>query len=188
VARALIACAPALGAAATAGGYILVVRGAMTLDLGVGRRVRSLGPLTIRVAAPRETLFDVIAGPYLGRTPRAMAEKLRVLERATDMVLAEHVTTVSGGLRAVTLETVRFERPERISFRLIRGPVPHVLETFELHDVDGGAELQYRGELGTDLWGLGALWGDRVARSWEAAVRASLHSAGAEAERRSASR
>jgi hypothetical protein len=27
---------------------------------------------------------------------------------------------------------VRFERPERITFRLVRGPVPHVVETYEL--------------------------------------------------------
>ncbi len=31
--------------AAAGGGYMLVVRGALTLDLGVGRRVRPLGPI-----------------------------------------------------------------------------------------------------------------------------------------------
>jgi hypothetical protein len=30
--------------------------------------------------APPETVFDVIAGPYLGQTPHAMADELRVLE------------------------------------------------------------------------------------------------------------
>ena len=47
------------------------------------------------------------------------------------MVLAAHYTR-SGRLTTTTVETVRFERPERIWFRLLRGPVPHVLERFEL--------------------------------------------------------
>ena len=64
--------------AAAAGGYALLVRGALTLDLGIGRRVRPLGPITRTIAAPPETVFDVIAAPYLGRTPRALAGKLEV--------------------------------------------------------------------------------------------------------------
>jgi polyketide cyclase/dehydrase/lipid transport protein len=175
---AMIAIVPA-GAAA----YVLVVRGALTLDLRLGRRVRPLGPIQVEVAAPPETLFDVIAEPYLGKTPRAMRSKLEVLERGSDMVLASHYTP-AGGLTATTVETVRFERPDRISFRLLRGPVPHVLERFELRASDRGTELTYTGELGTDLWQLGQWWGDRVARTWESTVEQSLHAARAEAERR----
>jgi len=64
----------------------------------------------------------VIAAPYLGRTPRAMAGKLRVLERGTDMVLAEHYNPVHGGrLTATMVETVTFDRPRRVVFRLVRG-------------------------------------------------------------------
>lgn len=176
------------GAATLAGaaaGYALVVRGALTLDLGLGRRLRPLGPLTVHVSATPETVFDVAAAPYLGRTPRAMTDKLEVLERGSDMVLAAHRTPVSPGLTAVTVETVRFERPERIAFRLLRGPVPHVVETFELKPRDGGGTaLVYEGELGTDLWRLGSLWGERVARSWEGAVATSLAGIKEEAERR----
>src|SRR5919108_6579076 len=105
--------------AAGAGGYVLVARGALTLDLGVGRRSRPLGPIERTIAAPPETVFDVIAGPYLGRTPRAMADKLQVWERGSDMVLAAHYTRVKCGTTS-TLETVRFERGERIDFRLVR--------------------------------------------------------------------
>jgi hypothetical protein len=170
-------------AAAAAVAYVLVVRGALTLDLGLGRRVRQLGPIQVEVAAPPETLFNVIAGPYLGKTPQAMRSKLEVLERGSDMVLAAHHTH-AGGLTATTVETVRFERPHRISFRLLRGPVPHVLERFELRPTDSGTELTYSGELGTDLWRLGQWWGDRVARTWEHAVEQSLHATCAEAERR----
>jgi hypothetical protein len=169
--------------AAAAGGYVLVVRGALTLDVGVGRRVRPLGPIERTIAAPPETVFDVIAGPYLGRTPRAMDEKLRVWERSSDMALAAHFTGV-GRLTTTTVETVRFERPHRVSFRLLRGPVPHVIETYELSAAAGGTEFVYSGELGTDGWRLGQWWGDRVAAPWERAVAASVDSIQAEAERR----
>lgn len=81
-----------LAAASAVTGYELLVRGALTLDLGIGRRVRPLGPITVRIAAPCETVFDVVAAPYLGRTPRAMRSKLRVLERGSDLVLAAHYT------------------------------------------------------------------------------------------------
>jgi hypothetical protein len=169
----------ALGIAA----YLLTVRGSLTVDLGIGRNVRPLGPLTTRIAAPRELVFDVIAAPYLGRTPRALEQKLRVLERGDDMVLAEHFTPV-GPLTTTTVETVRFERPERITFRLVRGPVPYVREQFELHEHDGATELEYHGELGTDLWTAGRLWAALVGQRWEAAVRASLAGVTSEAERR----
>jgi Polyketide cyclase / dehydrase and lipid transport len=174
---------PALAGAAA--GYFLVVRGLVSPDLGIGRRTRPLGPIRLDIAAPPETVFDVIAAPYLGKTPRAMAHRLRVLERGSDLVLAAHFTKVAPGLTVTTVETVRFERPGRISFRLVRGPVPHVLETYELRDDDGGTAFEYRGELGTDLWALGQWWGERVVPSWEGAVADSLQGIRSEAERRS---
>ena len=168
-------------------GYALVVRGALTLDLELGRRVRPLGPLRVRMAAPPETVFDVVAAPYLGKTPRAMESKLRVLERGSDMVLAAHYTPV-GRMTATTLETVLFERPERVSFRLVRGPVPHVVERYDLHPVGEETELEYTGELGADLWRVGQWWADRVAGPWERTVAHSLEEVRSEAERRAARR
>jgi hypothetical protein len=164
-----------------------LVRGALTLDLGIGRRYRPLGPFELEIAAPREVVFDVVAGPYLGRTPRALKAKLEVLERGEDLVLAAHYTPAYG-LVATTVETVRFERPSAVHFRLVRGPVPHVLERFLLHETQVGTTLEYTGELGTDLWALGGLWGAAVARSWEAAVAESLRRISAEAERRAGKR
>jgi hypothetical protein len=38
------------------------------------------------------------------------------------MVLAAHFTPITFGV-ATTVETVRFERPERVDFRVVRGPV-----------------------------------------------------------------
>jgi hypothetical protein len=42
-------------------GYRLVMRGALTLDLGARRHVRPLGPPVRAIAAPREVVFDVVA-------------------------------------------------------------------------------------------------------------------------------
>ena len=163
--------------------YGLLVRGALTVDLGIGRSVRPLGPMTVEIDAPREVVYEVIAAPYLRRTPRALEEKLHVVERGTDLVLAAHFTPV-GWRVATTLETVRFEAPHVVHFRLVRGPVPHVVERFVLSEGDGGTTLLYTGELGTDLWTLGRWWGRQVGHRWEAAVRSSLAAIKSEAERR----
>ena len=173
--------------------YQLVVVGKVTVDLDVGRRTRSLRCDPIDVAAPRELVFDVLMGPYAERPSRAMAEKVTVLERGGSMLLAAHRTPVRGGLVATTVETVRLTRPDRIDFRLVRGPVPHVVETFQLDDISdvdadtdasSHTRVTYTGELGTDLWALGAWWGDQVAAAWEQAVVVSLAAAKTEAERR----
>lgn len=177
----------AVGALGGLGLYVLLVRGSLTFDLGVGRTVRPLGPLSRRIGAPRELVFDVISSPYLGRTPRALGSKLRVLECSENMVLAEHFTPVRHFV-ATTLETVRFEAPASVHFRLVRGPVPYVVETFELRETAEGTDLEYRGELGTDLWRVGSWWGIVVARRWEAAVRASLDAIVEESERRAGRR
>ena len=114
-----------------------------------------------------------------------MSGKLRVLQRGTDMVLAEHYTPVhQGRLTAVTLETVTFDRPHRIAFRLVRGPVPYITEQFALTDHDGTTRLDYSGELGTDFGIAGQWWAGRVAAAWEAAVRSSFAGIRTEAERR----
>ena len=94
-------CAAVAGAAAT-GAYIGVVTGRLTLDLGLGRRTRPLGPLHLDIAAPRETVFAAAAAPYADRQPRALREKVEILERTGQMVLAAHRTPVGSGLTAVT--------------------------------------------------------------------------------------
>lgn len=164
--------------------YRFYASGAVTIDSGIGRRIRDLGPVTWEIAADREIVFDVIASPYLGKTPRSMKDHLHVWERGTDMVIAEHFTQVRCGVTR-TVETVRFERPERIHFRLVRGPVPHLREVFILDATEKGSTLTWEGELGTDFGALGESWGRLVARSWEKAVRSSTKAIIAESERRS---
>jgi hypothetical protein len=180
--------AGALGVGAAAGLYLGLVTGAVAVDLNLGRRTRPLGPLQARIRAPRRTVYDVIAQPYLGRQTRATAEKIRILERGTDLVLAAHRTPISGRLVATTVETVRFTEPERVDFRLVRGPVPHVVEAFVLTETADGTMLDYSGEIGADLWALGERWADLVAARWHATVAASLASIATEAERRAGHR
>jgi hypothetical protein len=102
------------------------------------------------------------------------------------MVLAAHRTPVAGGLVTTTVETVRFEPPRTVAFRLVRGPVPHVVERFTLDAEAGSTRVDYTGELGTDFWAAGRVWSDVVARSWVATVQASLERIRAEAERKAA--
>jgi polyketide cyclase/dehydrase/lipid transport protein len=155
---------------------------------GWGRSFHRLGPLSVPIGAPRELVFEVIRAPYLGRQSRASREEIEVLERGSDMVLAAHRTRVRG-ISVVTVETVRFTSPERVDFRLVRGPVAHVVERFELHDTGkAGTELSYHGELGSDLWWLGRWWGRRVARTWTAVVASSFEKIRAAAEERAAAR
>src|SRR5918995_784603 len=164
----------ALAVVASRWAYRRLVAGDLVIDLSIGRSIRPLGPVDARIEAPRELVFDVIAAPYLASPPSSLAEKIRVLERSEEMVLAAHQTPVRDGLIATTVETVRFKRPGTVHFRLLRGPVPHVIERFELTE-DGDATLfHYEGELGSDLWAVGRWWANLVARRWDEAVRGSV--------------
>lgn len=159
------------------------VDGRLTVDAGVGRRLRPLGPRKWRIEAPRERVFELLLVPYGERPPRALREKVEVWERGTDFVLAAHRTSVRGRT-VTTVETVRWTRPERFDFRLVRGPVPHVAESFVLEEHEGATELTWSGKLGTDFGRAGAWWGAKVAAAWERAVEHSVLAVKAEAERR----
>jgi hypothetical protein len=173
-------------AASAGAAYAGLVTGALAVDLGVGRRTRPLGPLSVDIGATREEVFDLLARPYLGPRPtRAAQEKITVLERGSDMVLALHRTPVRPGVVARTVETVRFTRPERVDFRLVRGPVPYVVEEFVLTHQGLTTRLEYNGEMATDLWVVGKFWGDLIARRWQTVVAESFVAVKAEAERKS---
>jgi hypothetical protein len=166
----------------------LMARGRLTLDTGWGRSRHPLGPITVDIGAPRELVYDLIASPYLGRTPRAARGHLDVWERGSDMVVARHVTRLSG-YSAETVEAVGFERPERVTFRHLRGPVPYAREEFVLSEQGGGTRLVYRGEIGLDFWIVGSLaarlWVQPV---WERAVTTALGDVTARSEELAAAR
>jgi hypothetical protein len=145
--------------------------GRLTLDLGWGRSTHPLGPIEVMVDAPRDVVYEVVAAPYLGHTPRELRGELEVLERGVDLVVAAHHTRLSR-FTSTTVESVRFQAPERISFRLLRGVAPSVTEEFTFEETDGGTAFRYRGELAIDFWVLGRMAGRRlVAPTWERVVR-----------------
>lgn len=103
-----------------------------------------------------------------------MKKKLIVLERGENLVVAEHRTALPL-MDAVTVESVSFDQPSRVGFRLLRGPVPYVVEEFVLEESEGRTVLTYRGTLGADLWLAGRIWGGRIVKPvWERTVRSSL--------------
>jgi hypothetical protein len=105
--------------------YRLLTSGALTIDLGVGRRPPPLGP---RCAGDR------------GAAKCGLRRGCRSLPRPDDAALdcrqarcvgARQRHDGRGSLHArevrvhtTTLETIRFQRPDRIECRLVRGPVP----------------------------------------------------------------
>ena len=62
------------------------------LDVGLGRSYFPLGPIEVQMAAPREVVFDVIQGAYSERAPAGVKSHIKVIERAGDLVVAEHRT------------------------------------------------------------------------------------------------
>jgi hypothetical protein len=58
------------------------------------------------------------------------------------------------------------------------------VERFTLDAEAGSTRLEYTGELGTDFWAAGRVWGDVVARNWVATVQGSLERIRAQAERK----
>jgi hypothetical protein len=174
----------AAGGGAAYGSFILMTRGRFVLDVGWGRSYFPLGPIEVQMAAPREVVFDVIQGAYSERAPAEVKRHIKVIERAGDLVVAEHRTPLKF-LDAITVETVRFERPSRVVFALLRGPVPHVHETFELLEHNGITTLTYQGTLGADLWLFGRWYGGGIVKpAWERVVAASLQTVKVQAEAR----
>ena len=165
----------ALGAlliAMFAGMFLLLAMGRLHLDLGWGRSLHELGPITVPIAAPRQLVFEIIAAPYLGRTPGGSG--IEVVARSDDLVVATHHTRVHF-YTARTVEVIDFEPPTRVGFRHLTGPVPHALEEFTLEETTAGTELRYSGELGIDFFLLGRIAGRYWVRpQWERVVREHL--------------
>jgi hypothetical protein len=102
--------------------------------------------------------------------------------------VAAHHTRLSL-LTSTTVESVRFEAPERISFRLLRGVAPSVTEEFTFAETEAGTVMGYRGELAMDFWILGRLAGRFLVKpTWEKVVRSHLDDVKRIAEEREGSR
>lgn len=163
------------------GGFLALAMGRMHLDLGWGRSLHELGPLRIRIEAPRELVFEILSAPYLGRVNN---ESIEVLTGSESLVVAAHLTKVHF-YEARTVEAIELEPPSRMGFRHLTGPVPFAVEEFRL-EADGAAtELHYEGELGIDYFWLGRLAARRwVLPQWNRAVEGHLEEVRPRAEQR----
>lgn len=158
--------------ALVAGLFMLLAMGRLHLDLGWGRSLHELGPIQVRIAAPRKLVFEIVSAPYLGRSSGASG--VEVLARGADLVVAAHYTRVHF-YTARTVEAVEFGPPGKVRFTHLTGPVPHAVEEFALEQVDGATELRYRGEIGIDFFLLGRIAGRYWVRpQWERVVREHL--------------
>jgi hypothetical protein len=156
----------------TLGMFLLLAMGRLHLDLGWGRNFHELGPITLRIAAPRELVFEVVGAPYLGRTPGGSG--IDVIARGNRLAVAVHHTQVHF-YTARTVEVVEFEPPTRVGFRHLTGPVPYAVEQFTLEEATGVTELRYSGEVGIDFFVLGRIAGRYWVRpQWERTVREHL--------------
>ena len=169
-----------------AAGFLLLAMGRLSLDLGWGRTIHPLGPITVRIDAPRELVFEILEAPYKERAPSGSG--VDVIARSDTLVVAAHHTKVHF-YTARTVEVVEFEPPSRVGFRHLHGPVPHAVEHFTLEESDGGTELDYGGEIGIDFFVLGRIAARYWVRSqWERAVREHLEDLRDRAEQRTAAR
>jgi hypothetical protein len=167
-----------------AGGFLLLAMGRLNLDLGWGRSLHELGPIELRIAAPRSLVFEMLSEPYLGHTPRDSG--IEVLAKGDDIAVATHHTKVHF-YSSRTLEVITFEAPSRVGFRHLAGPVPHAVEQFALEEVNGATELRYAGEVGIDFFFFGRIAGRYWVRpQWERAVSGHLDDLKQRAEERAA--
>jgi hypothetical protein len=163
-------------------GFLLLAMGRLHVDLGWGRSIHPLGPIAVRIDAPRELVFELICTPYLERTPRDSG--IEVLARGRDLAVALHRTKVHF-YEARTVEAIDFQPPARVGFRHLTGPVPHATEEFTLEAADGATELGYGGEIGIDYFLLGRLAARHWVRpQWERVVREHMEDVKRRAERR----
>jgi uncharacterized protein YndB with AHSA1/START domain len=170
----------------SAGMFLLLAMGRLNLDLGWGRSVHELGPITTRIAAPRDLVFELISAPYMGRA--SGGSEIEVIAGGDELVVAAHHTKVHF-YTARTIEVIELEAPARIGFRHLTGPVPHAVEEFVLHEVGGDTELRYSGEVGIDFFFLGRIAARHWVRpQWERAVRTHLEQIEQRAEERAARR
>jgi hypothetical protein len=169
-----------------AGMFLLLAMGRLHLDLGWGRSLHELGPIEIRIAADRNLVFELISAPYLHRAENASG--IEVLARGEDLAVAAHLTKVHF-YTARTVEAVMFERPTRVAFTHLSGPVPHAVEEFVLTEANGQTELRYAGEVGIDFFFLGRIAGRYWVRpQWERTVREHLQELAERAEQLAARR
>ena len=130
-----------------------------------------LPALDLAIAARPGLVFQLISAVGQG----ADAAHARVVERPSpERAIVEFTTRVMG--RTVkTLEEVRFHAPDRISYRLLKGPIPAVEEEFRVEPDGERTVLRYRGTFTAhSAWWRGGFDRIVVPRIYRRAVWASM--------------
>ena len=131
-----------------AGAFLLLAMGRLSLDLGWAGSVHPLGPITIRIAAPRELVFEIIEAPYragpLGRLGNRGARGKRPTRRRSASHHRPLLCRAHHGGRSSSSRRAGWASH-------LTGPVPHAVEQFTLTDSAGATELRYGGEIGIDF-------------------------------------
>ena len=99
----------------------------------------------VRIRAPLELVFQMMSSFGRGRVNGEKGESSRVLQRSGDEMTVEFRTR-AGGLTITTIERVTLDAPGRITFEHVKGPLQQAREEFILSEVEGGTELEHRGE------------------------------------------
>ena len=99
----------------------------------------------ILINAPRELVYQTMSSFGRGKVKFDNNESSRVICRDGDTMIAEFITK-AGPFRYKSIEKVTLEKPERISFEHLSGPLAYVQEEFVFNDIDGNTELIHNGE------------------------------------------
>lgn len=94
--------------AMVASGFLLLAMGRLHLDLGWGRSLHELGPISVRIEAPRELVFQVLGAPYLGTA--SGGSEVELIARDGSLAVAAHFTRVHF-YTARTVEVIELDAP-----------------------------------------------------------------------------
>ncbi|MEE9247328.1 MAG: hypothetical protein V3U79_01350 [Dehalococcoidia bacterium] len=106
----------------------------------------TLTPQTLVIKAHRELVFQMMSTIGKGKLPGSAAMSSKLISRNGNTIIAEFYTR-EGHKTYTTLEEIVLYKPERITYRWLKGPIKYVSEDFRfLETEDGGSVLAYRGE------------------------------------------
>ena len=115
-----------------------------------------LKPHTIRIAAPRELVFQMMSHFGRGRLPGDNNESSRIISRDGNTLVVEFQTKTMS-VTYTTVEEVILYPPERIAFKHLSGPLHYAREEFTFEDVNGAqTDLTHSGEF---VWNIIPMFG-----------------------------
>ncbi len=147
-------------------------------------RTYRLRERSVLIHAPRQLVFEM-ASAVGGDLPGGPAHDSRLLEHDGNRQLVTYRVPV-GRWAFELLEEVRLTPPERIEYRVVRGPLSRVTETLEFVTRDPASTLvSYTGSVGDDRPVVGPMLARLVAVSaYDRFMRRSLAALKSAAERR----